>query len=344
MEGRVDHPAQGTRAEQYRIAPDRDPSIYGDHASSPFFKLGKHEAVVFWDPRTAGKTVPRDLADPAREIAARRSTGPMVVASGLEVSPALPVTNEIVVVSLAIDTKIDLTREEAFAKTPEQLSAEVWTLDGASKEWVYKTSVELGRRGADSDEPTVARYRGEDLRFDSPGYQKIKLSYAGDRPVGESTSKPPPPREWGDHRNLEVFVRVAIEGEGDAPSLEDDSPVKVFTDGQPFWWLWGEPGFADPYKNERPPTGSQTNTNQATSFRVAPGQNFQSLKLRFQGLFFDSSSNDQPVDALRRYRGLPTSPNLRVFAWEGVSGHPHPSFDSGADRLAARLGCSCSFG
>ena len=297
----------------------------------PYSLVGKHEGLVFWDPRKAGNDVPPAPADPGKGTATRKTTGSIAVASGLGLSPELPLTKEPVAVSVAIDTRIDLTGKEGTPRLPELLHASVWILDPATREPGFVKWIELDSPVVDPKEPTVVRYRGS-ASLDKPGQYKIRLFPGGDPPPG-AEARPAPPPDWPGLRDLERLVRVAVEGEDPdvAPSLDDDTPIKVFTDGQPFWWLSGEPGFTSPYKTERRPTEFQTNTVQAMSFRHVPGQDVQSLKLRFQGLYFDPTSNDHATDAIRRHENRRDAPSLRLFDWPGASGDGHKPFETNVD-------------
>ena len=287
------------------------------HAVSTFlpacYKPGSLEGLVYWNPSTTDRTVPSDPVDPRKEIASRKSLGTIAVASGLYVSTDMPISGEI------FSVWVDLSQEMPPEKMPAELTVDVVFEDAATRESIPLKPITLVRKPVES---TLARYQGQGA-FDVPGHYKIKLNRGGEQ-------NPLPP-EWPDLSQAELPMTVLIEGEKDAPPFEDDSPLKVFTDGEPFWWVSGEPGFPSSYKNDRRPSGYHVNTNQAMSFRLAPGQNYQSMKLRYEGIFFDPTSNDQPTVAARRYEGTPPNPGLKLISFVDETGVPLPSPEEGID-------------
>ncbi len=281
------------------------------------YEPGTLEGLVYWDTATADKTAPLAPSDPTKPIATRRSLGSIKVASGLNVSTNMPITGEVFSVSAVIETGTDLTQEGALKEVPDHKDVELLE-DPANPTRLDDRIIRLDWMDVDPSKPTIARYQGR-RALQVPGHYQIRV-YRGGGPTDEPLVPFPP--NWPDISQVNVPLSVLIEGEPKAPPFEDENPLKVFTGGEPPWWVWGEPNFETPHENFRPPEKRQTNTNQAMSFRLAPGHTFKSMHLRYEGVFFDPAANDPPTSAVRRYSSQPPNPALMVFSWNDKSVHP----------------------
>ncbi len=284
----------------------------------PLLRVGTIQAYASWRPN--------DRARPA-EGPRSRSSAKSAVASGLAVTPTLPLPGETISVVAAF-------RPRAGAKAaepPEILAAELRRMkvppqDGDPGEFLG--FIDLNREGP----PGALRYRGwtrlpaSEPSATATGTYSVRIYHADDPDLND-VEKPEagaPPDWFESLKDQRCVIRSVIEGESLATD-SDDLTIQVFTDMVPPWWLVFDPRPKPPHEFRHPGgAGSEVCTNQANSFGLGLAAR-EDLRLSFTGLFFASDSDEALTAREVAYPNDKDSPKIHVLKWQGKSGATHDS-------------------
>jgi hypothetical protein len=301
------------------------------------FRPGTLQAEVFWGPTPTGDDLVRARNGGMAESTTRRRLKPIPILSGFRASTDMPVTGE----DFWIWAVVDLASiSDQNPTPPDELYADLLKEDSANKKWDHVDYIVLKKQLGDSVEPNLLRYRAI-YRFGDgkTGNYKIKLYTGAELQISESqTIKPPTEGLKAALGTAELPLRVFLEGETaeNAPKFRWETPLKVFLDHQPFWWMWvDEPGFTKPYDNNRDPVDNSLTTKHALSFRWQAQPNDKLMGLRYRGIYHDQTK-DKPQNAeddqgqaptleptvlgVKYDQNQPTNPKIGMTEWGSDSG------------------------